>query len=140
MELEEARHKSHESAHNAWQARATAEAAIRADQAEIEASSEALKGVKVEAKVGTRTTLDVLKAEQELLDSKVDMARVRHDRDLAVLQIEAAVGELTTDALNLPVEIYDPKRSYDDNSGKLVGFGDDVDYVVGARNKLPSED
>lgn len=140
MELEEARHKAHETAHNAWQELETAEASIKADEAEIEAASQALDGVKVEAKVGSRTTLDVLNAEQELLDARTDMARAQHDRDYAILQIESAVGTLTADALKLAVDVYDPDRHYDDNSGKLIGFGDDAAYVVGEKNKPPAED
>ena len=69
-ELDEARHKAHEAADNAWQALMTAQAALDADKAEVDAAAEALKGVREESKVGTRTTLDVLNAEQELLDAK----------------------------------------------------------------------
>jgi hypothetical protein len=54
-------------------------------------------GVKEESKVGTRTTLDVLNAEQELLDARIDQVKSQHDRDLRCLQIKAAVGQLTAD-------------------------------------------
>jgi outer membrane protein len=140
MELEDVRHKAHETARNAWQELAAAESSIKADQAEIEAASDALQGVKVEARVGSRTTLDVLNAEQELLDAKIDMAKAKHDRDYAVLQIKSAIGDLTVDALKLAVDVYDPKRHYDDNSGKLIGLGDDDDYVVGDKNKMSPKD
>lgn len=140
MELEDVRHKAHETARNAWQELAAAEASIKADQAEIEAASDALQGVKVEARVGSRTTLDVLNAEQELLDARIDMAKAKHDRDYAVLQIKSSIGDLTADSLKLAVDVYDPKRHYDDNSGKLIGLGDDDDYVVGNRNKLSSQE
>jgi TolC family type I secretion outer membrane protein len=123
MELEDARHHAHELAHNAWQALATTEAAIKADEREITASAKALDGVKVQAQVGTRTTLDELNAEQELLDAKTDLAKSEHDRTLAVLQIKSAIGELTADALKLPLDPYDPKQYYDDNHAKWVGFG-----------------
>ena len=53
---------------------------------------QALEGVKEESKIGTRTTLDVLNAEQELLDAQIDQVKSQHDRDLAVLQIKAAIG------------------------------------------------
>jgi TolC family type I secretion outer membrane protein len=135
MELEEARHKAHEAANNAWQALLSAKAALDADRDEIKASTLALEGVREESKVGTRTTLDVLNAEQELLDAKVDLARSQHDRDLAVLQIRAAVGELTADNLKLPVETYDPKRHYEDVRGQWAGFSaDDARY----RAAIPS--
>lgn len=135
MELAEARHKAHEFARRAWQAMSIAEASIRANRAGIEAAGQALEGVKTENRVGARTTLDVLNAEQELLDARIAMAQARHDRDYALLELEAAVGELTAKALHLPTETYDPERHYDDNAGKLIGFGDEDRYVVGEKNK-----
>jgi outer membrane protein len=100
-ELDEARHKAYESADNAWQSFMTAQAALDADRSEVDAAAQALAGVKEESKVGTRTTLDVLNAEQELLDAKTDMVKAQHDRDLAVLQIRAAEGTLTAENLKL---------------------------------------
>jgi len=131
MELEEARHKAHELANNAWQAFTSAQSALDADKVEVNAATEALEGVREESKVGTRTTLDVLNAEQELLDAKVDTAKSQHDRDLALLQIRAAIGELTADQLKLDVKPYDPKRHYDDVRNQWVGFSkDDDQYAV----------
>lgn len=125
MELEEVRHKAHEAADNAWQALQSAKEAVEADKDEVEAAAQALEGVKEESKVGTRTTLDVLNAEQELLDAKVDLAKSLHDRNLAVLQIKAAIGQLTVGSLKLPVDSYDPKRHYDDVRNQWIGFSED---------------
>jgi len=130
-ELDEARRKAHESADNAWQALMTAQAALVADMTEVDAAGEALNGVREESKVGTRTTLDVLNAEQELLDAKIDQAKSQHDRDLAVLQIKSVVGQLTADSLKLPVQPYDPKRHYEDVRNQWAGFSkDDARYKV----------
>jgi outer membrane protein len=130
-ELDEARHKAHESADNAWQALMTAQAALDADKTEVDAAGHALEGVKEESKIGTRTTLDVLNAEQELLDARIDEVKSQHDRDLAVVQIRAAIGQLTADHLKLPVETYDPKRHYDDVRNQWAGFSkDDARYKV----------
>src|ERR1700722_18117154 len=107
----------------------TAQAALDADTTEVDAAAEALKGVREESKVGTRTTLDVLNAEQELPDAQIDQVKSQRDRDFAVLQIKAAVGILRADNLKLPVEIYDPKRHYEDARGQWVGFSkDDTRY------------
>ena len=54
-ELDEARHKAHETADNAWQALMTAQSALDADKTEVAAAAEALEGVREESKVGTRT-------------------------------------------------------------------------------------
>jgi outer membrane protein len=130
-ELDEARHKAHETADNAWQALMTAQAALDADRTEVDAAAEALAGVKEESKVGTRTTLDVLNAEQELLDARIDEVKSQHDRDYAVLQIKAAVGQLTADHLKLPVESYDTRRHYEDVRNQWAGFSqDDARYKV----------
>jgi outer membrane protein len=130
-ELDEARNKAHEAAANAWAALLTAQAALGADKTEVDAAAQALEGIKEESKVGTRTTLDVLNAEQELLDAKIDGVKSQHDRDLAVLQIKSATGQLTADNLKLPVGIYDPKRHYEDVRNQWAGFSkDDSRYKV----------
>jgi outer membrane protein len=135
MELEEARHKAIEAANNSWQGFETAQAALEADKDEVEAAREALKGVREESKVGTRTTLDVLNAEQELLDAKIDLAKSSHDRDLAIIQIKAAIGELTVASLKLPGSVYDPKRHYDDVRNQWIGFSEDDDRYMAAPEK-----
>ncbi len=133
MDLEDVRHKVREQTVKAWQALQTAQAALRADAAEVKANTLALDGVREESKVGTRTTLDVLNAEQELLDAKVDEAKSRHDHDIALLQLRAATGELTPEHLRLAVERYDPKRHYDDVRDQWIGFSaDETRYDVRA--------
>ena len=131
-ELDEARHKAHETADNAWQALMTAQAALDADKSEVDAAAEALKGVTEESKVGTRTTLDVLNAEQELLDAKIDQVRSQHDRDLAVLQIKAATGDADGgQSQAFRRATYDPKRHYEDVRNQWAGFSkDDARYKV----------
>lgn len=127
MTLEEARHKAHETADNAWEALRESEAALKADQAEVDASAKAYEGVKAQSKAGTRTTLDVLNAEQEWLDARVDFLKSRHDRDLGILQIVAAIGQLTADYMLLPVKRYDPGQHYRDVHHQWVGFSKDDD-------------
>ena len=130
-ELDEAVHKAHETADNAWQSLMTAQAALDADNTEVDAAAEALEGVKEESKVGTRTTLDVLNAEQELLDARIDQVKSQHDRDFAVLQIKAAAGLLTAENLKLPVKPYDPTLHYEDVRNQWAGFSeDDARYKV----------
>ncbi len=86
--------------------------------------SDALAGVILEAKYGARTTLDVLNAEQELLDSKINLAKADHDEIFAMLQLKASVGELNATALALPVKFYDPTKNYNLVRNKWVGFSD----------------
>ena len=121
-DLEEARHKATENARNAWQALTTAKASYSADKDGVEAADKALEGVKVEANSGTRTTLDVLNAQQELLDAQIDLAKSIHDQQLSQVQIKAAIGELNADHIKLPVEQYDPEKNYDHVKYKPIGF------------------
>ncbi|MFA6279298.1 MAG: TolC family outer membrane protein [Bdellovibrionales bacterium] len=123
LELEGARHKARELAVRAWQNLLTARAAITAHKSEGEATALALRGVQEERKAGTRTTLDVLNAEQEMLNAKVNLVKAEHDEALAILQIKAAVGALTAEALALRVEVYQPSTHYDEVRGKWIGFG-----------------
>jgi len=128
-ELDEARHRAHEQANDAWQALMTGRAAMEADESGVKAATEALEGVKEENRIGTRTTLDVLNAEQELLDAQIDRVKARHDRDFAVLQMKASAGLLTTRELKLPTDRYDPELHYRDVRAQWAGFSRD-DYAV----------
>ncbi|MEM6890044.1 MAG: TolC family outer membrane protein [Pseudomonadota bacterium] len=87
-------------------------ASLEASEEQIRASRIAFEGVREEAALGARTTLDVLDAEQDLLDAET--ARISAEANLyiasyAVLQSE---GRLTAQQLGLPVQIYDPTEYY----------------------------
>ncbi len=105
----------------AWDDVATARANIDAFNAAIKAAEVALDGVRQEQDVGSRTVLDVLDAEQELLDAKVNLVRASRDHVVASYALLAAVGRLNAKDLNLGVEIYDPIAHY--KSAKKTWFG-----------------
>jgi outer membrane protein len=88
----------------AWQAYQTATAGLAAIQVQIAAAQSAYDGVRAEYKVGDRTTLDVLNAEQELLNAKVNQVRALRDETVAEYSLKAAVGALTAQDLKLPVQ------------------------------------
>jgi TolC family type I secretion outer membrane protein len=111
-ELEAARRVAMESAASAWNTWQTARAAVRSFEAEVRANEIALDGVQREALVGSRTVLDVLDAEQELLDAKVNLVRSDRDELVARFALKSAVGGLTAMELKLPVEIYDAEGYY----------------------------
>ena len=96
-----------------FQALTTARAQTEAFTAQIRAAGIALEGVKQEAQVGSRTVLDVLDAEQELLNAQVSLVRAQHDAVVASYNLKLAVGELTAENLRLPVQVYDPTKHYD---------------------------
>jgi outer membrane protein len=121
MNREQARRSALEDASNAWEAYRSAKAQRESNEQQLKAQEIAFEGVQQEAEVGTRTTIDVLDAQRELLNSQVAVARSRRDEIVAAHQLMAAIGELTAQGLNLPVKIYDPIENYNDNSGKWIG-------------------
>ena len=97
---------------NAWAVLNVTGASIEAGQLQVEASTVALRGVQEEARLGARTTLDVLNAEQELLDARADLISAQIDQHVAAYALWRAMGMLTVDQLNLGIATYDPAAYY----------------------------
>ena len=112
-----------ETSRTAWEDLQTARARIEAFKVEIESSEIALEGVRQEANVGSRTVLDVLDAEQELLDAQVNLVRAERDEFVAATELAAAVGNLTAKEYNLDVKYYDDSEYYNKVRDKIYGFG-----------------
>jgi outer membrane protein TolC len=112
IEIEEARRQAHTDATAAFEALETSLASLKSLETETAASAIALEGVQQEANVGSRTVLDVLDAEQELLDAQVRQARAKRDATVAMYQVLAATGRLTAKDLGLAVPIYDFDANY----------------------------
>jgi outer membrane protein len=127
LESEQARRDAEEDATRGWEKLMTARARIKSFSAQVKANGIALEGVEREASVGARTVLDILDAEQELLDSRVNLVRVRRDEIVAIFALKASIGQLTARQLNLPVEYYDPGRHYREVRDKWVGTGNVVE-------------
>jgi outer membrane protein len=96
----------------AWANLAVAGASIEASDLQIRAAQAAFDGVREEAAAGTRTTLDVLDAEQELLDARNARLQAEAQRYVAVYQVLATMGLLTVDHLQLGIPTYDPEAYY----------------------------
>ena len=97
---------------NAWAQLAVARASIAANQEQVRAAQVAFDGVKEEAKLGSRTTLDVLTAEQTLLNAKVALVTAQTNQYVAVYSLLSSMGLLTADHLKLGVPSYDPAAYY----------------------------
>jgi outer membrane protein len=95
-----------------WGQLDAAKAQIEATTAQVNAAEIALDGVREEARVGERTTLDVLNAQQELVNARVALVTAQHDRVVASYTLLAAVGELSVQHLGLNTPIYDPQVHY----------------------------
>ncbi|NBR34149.1 MAG: transporter [Rhodobacteraceae bacterium] len=113
-------------------------ASRQATQEQIRAAQVAFDGVREEATLGARTTLDVLNAEQELLNAKADLIGALADEQIAAYRVLAQMGQLTVDHLNLPVQKYDPVQYFNlvkDAPGTQSEQGKALDRVLKAINK-----
>lgn len=127
LEVEEARRNAIEATTRAWEALTSARAQIVSFEKEVQANEIALEGVREEATVGARTVLDILDAEQEMLDSRVALVRAKRDEFVAGFDLTAAIGKLTARDLSLAIGIYDEKKYYDEVRYKFWGFGENND-------------
>lgn len=107
---------------NAWEAVRAARAQIESDREQVRANQVAFEGVQQEAMVGSRTTLDVLDAEQELLNAQVSLVGSERNFYVAAYQLVSAMGRLSAPQLSLPVEAYDPTAYYRKVKFKLIGW------------------
>ncbi|HEX4159061.1 MAG TPA: TolC family outer membrane protein [Rhizomicrobium sp.] len=108
----------------AWQAYTVAKGSIASDEIAVNANQEAFDGVKAEQQVGSRTVLDVLNAQQELLTAQIALVSAERDAQVAAYQMLSALGWLTAKKLALRVQLYDPSQNYKDNATRWFGFGD----------------
>jgi outer membrane protein len=107
---------------NAWEQLRAARAQIKSDEEQVRANEIAYDGVRQEALVGSRTTLDVLDAEQELLNARVALVTSQRNEYVAAYQVLAAIGRLSAQELGLPVKPYDPQTYYRKVNHKPFGW------------------
>lgn len=105
-----------------WENYRAARARINSTASQVRANEIALDGTRQESTVGARTVLDVLDAEQILLNSRVDLVTARRDEFVAAFALLEAIGRLNALSLGLPVEVYDPTGYYDKVKWKLIGW------------------
>ena len=106
----------------AWGQHEAAKAQIQAAQEQVTASEVALNGVREEARVGQRTTLDVLNAQQALVNARVALVTAQRDRVVASYALLAACGRLSIPVLGLQVPLYDPMIHYQQVRDSWIGI------------------
>jgi outer membrane protein len=123
-QVDDQRRTAVQQAVSAWETYIAAKGTIVSNQAAIKANQIALQGVEREALVGSQTTLDVLNAEQTLLQSQVTLVQTLANYVIASYGVASAVGRLTARDLNLPVGLYDDTAYYNAVKDRWVGTGD----------------
>jgi outer membrane protein len=122
IEADQVRDSVRQSVVSAWAALEATKERITASQAQIQAAEVALNGVREEAKVGQRTTLDVLNAQQELLTARVSLITAQRDRVVASYNLQSALGRLSSTQLRLATTEYKPTVHYEQVRDKWIGL------------------
>ena len=122
-----------------WADLAVARARVQASEQEVRAADLALRGAEEELEVGSRTTLDVLDLEQDLLDAQTDQVSNQIDRILSVYTVLSSMGLLTVDYLQLGIPTYDPAAYYNAVRNAPTTYvspqGDRLDRVLRRLNR-----
>jgi outer membrane protein len=121
ISLDTTRDQAQQLVTQSWGQLEAAKAQIQATQAQVNSAEIALNGVREEARVGQRTTLDVLNAQQELVNARVALVTAQHDRVVASYALLAAVGGLSVPGLGLKSSVYDPMTHYQQVRDSWVG-------------------
>ncbi len=122
--VDDIRRQAIQNAAQSWETLVAARSTIDSTRAAIRANQIALEGVQREAIVGSRTTLDVLNAEQALLNSRVTLVQNLSNLVTASYSVTAAIGRLTARDLNLNVPLYDETAYYNAVRQRLFGVDD----------------
>ena len=102
---------------------------ISATEKQTQATDIALEGVKQEFQLGTRTTLDILDAEQEYLDARVSLVTAKNDSNISLFRLSYYLGTLTPENLNMDIIKYDPNKNY--KRVKTIKIGPNRIKVIG---------
>jgi outer membrane protein len=112
LDLDTARDQVQQTVTQAWGQLDAAKAQIISTTAQVNAAEIAVNGVREEARVGQRTTLDVLNAQQDLVNARVALVTAQRDRVVASYTVLAATGALSPQILGLKIPVYDPVVHY----------------------------
>ncbi len=112
LNLEQVRDQTRSNVVTAWGQLVAGKAQVASAQSQVSASEIALNGVREEAKAGQRTTLDVLNAQQALVNARVALVTAQHDRVVASYAVLNAIGRLAPQVLGLKTNVYDPSVHY----------------------------
>ena len=112
LNLDLVRRQVRASVTQAWAQLTAAKGELEKAKIAVSAAEATLNGMRKEARVGERTTFDVLNAQQVLVNTRTTLVQAQRDRVVASYNLLAAVGRLSPQVLSLPVTIYDPTVHY----------------------------
>ena len=121
MDLDTARDTGQAGVVTSWGALEAAKAQILATNAQVASSEIALNGIREEARVGQRTTYDILVAQQTLVNARTALVTAQHDRVVASDTLLGAAGELNLPKLGITIPLYDPLVRYQQVRDAWIG-------------------
>ena len=120
-QLADTRRRIKDLAVHSWESWQSAIEQVKAYQKDIESARIAADGIQIEAKAGSRTIIDVLDAQQTLLNAQTSLARAEHDEIVSRFDLLAATGRLTVDQLQISVDAADnndyPEKTFTPDEG-----------------------
>lgn len=131
--LHTVRHNLQQQVGNAFATLSSTRAQLEASDRQIRAATIAFRGIREEAALGARTTLDVLNSEQSLLDAQSLQVSARANLYVAAYAVLSTTGQLTAEKLRLPVQIYDPIAYYNlvkDGPARKTKRGKKLDQIL----------
>ncbi len=134
QEIEQTRTEAKERVEQGWSQLTAARAALESDRVQVNATRTALAGVREEERVGQRTLLDVLNAEQEALNAEVQLATTQRNLVVASYNVLASIGRLSVVDLGTVEKAYDPEVHYHDVRRKWWGIS--ITYPDGRREHM----
>lgn len=134
QEIEQARQETQAVVTQAWSRYQATRGQLRANRMAADEARAALEGVRAEERSGQRTVLDILNAEQELLDAQVQVVSASRDLVVAAYTLLAQMGRLTATELELADPAYDAEANYAEVRGRW--FGLDITRADGRRESV----
>lgn len=134
QEIEQARQEAMAGVTQAWSRFQSSRGQLKADGMGVEAARIALDGVREEEQAGQRTVLDLLNAEQELLDAQVQVVNSKRELVVAAYALLGQMGRLSAAELALSDDVYDPEANYAEVRNRW--FGLDIRHADGRREEI----
>jgi outer membrane protein len=138
QEIEVARSTAQSQVVQAWSQLVGFKAQSESDRASIAANTTALNGVREEERVGQRTILDVLNAQQELLQSQVNLETTKRNILVASYTLVQAIGRLSVAEVGAASQVYDPQVNYEETRRRWWGI--DITHDDGRREHMEVQD
>ena len=135
IQVDEAQRLARQQTASSWESLLASQAEILSRKAQVEASRIARDGVHKEAELGTRTILDALDADQELLDAESALVTAQRNEVVARFTLATTLGLMTPETLGFPELARDYNVHIDEITGKIFSnsteFGKDIGQKQG---------